>query len=310
MKLFPIITLIFAVLMIFSSCKNNDKTNLLQSKTPSTKADVKPVAKEETKYVTPTVKPPDAVGSKRILFVGNSHTEYFISLPDLFDELCKANKQDFKVEKFVEMGAPLDEVYNAQKAYITKKMSEKDPDGNFFDYVVLQEQTPVSIEEAENYQANVKMFVEEINKNSPGTVVLIYQLMDPYDYKTEKSDFDYFYNIIEENAHSVVAGNSNARLLKIGAAVKDAYEGKYGYKAYKGNEDLLRYGENTLHMLNDAGFLSAVLVYETVFNSVPKIPAKMSFSDGINSDWETSLQPIAKAVSNKDALMKIAFENK
>ena len=64
--------------------------------------------------VRPTA--PAAKGPVRILFVGNSHTEYYASIPQLFAELCAHNKVAIAVDKRVEMGVALDEVYAATQA--------------------------------------------------------------------------------------------------------------------------------------------------------------------------------------------------
>src|SRR5919199_325124 len=46
---------------------------------------------------------PQAQGTPRILFMGNSHTEYFTSLPDNFGELCAASNQPINIDKLVTM---------------------------------------------------------------------------------------------------------------------------------------------------------------------------------------------------------------
>jgi hypothetical protein len=256
---------------------------------------------------------PESKGSKRILFVGNSHTEFYVSLPNLFAELCKANQQDFKVETAIEMGVALDEIYNARKEEITKQFDLKDADGNYYDYVVLQEKTPVALDEFPKYRANVKLFVDKIHENSPGTVVLIYELMTPFHYALDKEKYATYFPVMKANANALVKQTANARLLNIGSAVKNAYEGKYAYVSMASDStDLLREEGGTFHMLNDAGFLSSVVIYETIFNTVPNIPAMLPLSNGIdeNNDMLIEVQDVAKVITNKDALMKIAFDNK
>jgi hypothetical protein len=290
MKPIKIITLIIAAILTLAACNNVNRR--------ATASDV--VA-------------PESKGSKRILFVGNSHTQFYVSLPNLFAELCKENQQDFKVETFIEMGVALDEIYNARKEEITKQMAVKDADGNYYDYVVLQEKTPVALDEIEKYKANVKLFVDKIHENSPGTVVLIYELMTPFHFVQEKEGYTQFFPVMKANAMALVKETSNSRLLNIGSAVKNAYEGKYAYISTAADStDLLREEGGSYHMLNDGGFMSSVLIYETIFNAVPKIPAALPLSAGIdeNEDKIITVQAVDKIITNKMALMKIAFDNK
>lgn len=307
MKIISKVFFLSFFLLLFVSCKNNADQQAQSS--DGTVSQTSKSSASSAKGKRANVKAPKAEGKKRVLFVGNSHTEYYVNITDIFQSLCKENGKDFEIERFIEMGASMDEVYSSQKSKIIQKLSKADDDGNYFDYVLLQEKTGVTIEELDTYKENVKTFVEEIHKKSPGTVVLLYELMNPFHYKNEKSDFDYFLPIMKENALDVRDATPNCQLLRIGTAVKEAYEGKHGYKAFKGDEDLLRHGNNTLHMLNDAGFLASVLLYETILKEEPKIPTQLPFSDGINAAGSISLQAVDKAVSNKEALMKISRDN-
>lgn len=283
-------TLLALLSIVLFSCKNKSDKNQQQSA---------------------SVVAPQAKGAKRILFVGNSHTEYYVSLPTLFSEFCAYNNQDFKVESIIEMGISLNDIYTQQQSKVAEKMAQKDEDGNYYDYVVLQEKTPIAMENVEEYKSSVKKFVDDIHKNSPGTVVLIYEIIDPFDYKKDKASFDEYYPKMQENANTVVAQLKNAKVYQVGSAVKDAYDGKYNYVAYKEGKDLLRYEEdNTAHMINDAGFMAAVLLYETIFNTAPKIPATLSLSTGVGEGDEISKQEVSAVITNKDALMKIAFDHK
>lgn len=60
-----------------------------------------------------------------------------------------------------------------------KQILQKDKDGNYYDYVVLQESTPVALSELDKYKENVKMIVDKIHKNSPDVAIYIYEGMSP-----------------------------------------------------------------------------------------------------------------------------------
>ena len=102
----------------------------------------------------------------------------------------------------------------------------------------------------------------------------------------------------------------NAGLLRVGDAVKDAYDGKNGYKYLVGNKDNLRYGKQTLHLINDGGFMQAILLYSTIFDTKPIIPKKLLLITGTGYYDSMRKQEVAKAISNPSALNEIAFSNR
>ncbi|TDO72969.1 hypothetical protein EV143_107275 [Flavobacterium chryseum] len=137
-------------------------------------------------------KPPKTSGPPRILFIGNSQIEYFVSAPTLFEEFCNANNQPINIDQLITVGVSLDKVYSTNKTEANQNFSNKDKDGNYYDYVVIQEATPVAISEIEKYKANVKMIVEKIHINSPDVAVYIYQGIPPVSYTD--SDFTKYYD--------------------------------------------------------------------------------------------------------------------
>lgn len=256
------------------------------------------------------VKVPEAQGSRRILFVGNSHTEYYVSIPDLFEQLCRFNHNDIEVAKVVEMGISLQDIYRDHKDKVAKACTGTDPDGNYYDYIVLQEKTPVAITNAAEYKVSVKQFMEVIRKNSPGAVLLVYEVMSPADHDKEKNDYNELYKEMKQIAQSVVTANDNAKLYRVSDAVTAAYEGKHGYNHLDAGRDRLRYGDNTLHLLNDGGFVAATLLYSTLFDKAPALPEQMSLSTGTGDNDMPELQPVKAAVSDPEALVKIAMDYK
>lgn len=258
----------------------------------------------------PRPKAPVAQGAPRILFVGNSHTEFFVSMPQLFAELCATNNQPMEVDKLVTMAVAIDEIYNDHKEEAEKDFAKTDADGNYYDYVVLQEKTPVALQEPDKYKANVKMLVDKIRKNSPGAAVYIYEGMSPVPYDKGGKEFKDYHEEMRSNALAVMKESGNAGLLRMGDAVKDAYEGKQGYQYEVDGKDRLRFGENTLHALNDAGFMEAVLLYAALFDKQPKIPESLTLSAGTGDNDGMKKMPVAQGVSNPKALAAIAFENR
>jgi hypothetical protein len=287
------ILLFGAIVILFTACKNNASST---AESTSSKGTV----------VHPKI--PKAEGTPRILFVGNSHTEYFTSMPVLFDELCKASNQLMNVDKLVTMGVAINEIYTDHAAEADKNFANKDADGNYYDFVVLQEKTPTALQEPETYKANVKMIVDKIRKNSPGAAIYIYEGMGPLPYGDK--EYEQYYEEMKKNATAVVEASGNAGLLRVGDAVKDAYDGKDNYKYLVGNKDNLRFGSNTLHLLNDGGYMQAVLLYATIFDKMPTIPAELTLSTGTGDNDEMKKQPVAKAISNPKALEAIAFSNR
>lgn len=284
--------LLFGLLLIFFSACNNSQNDI----TVSEDGIVKP-------------KAPKAEGFKRVLFIGNNHTEYFVSAPTLFQELCNANNQSVYVQQLTTMGVSLDKVYETNKTEANQNFSNRDKDGNYYDYVILQESTPIALADLEKYRSNLKLIVDKIHKNSPDVAIYIYEGMPPVPYTHPK--FYEYYEQMRKNALLAMVFIKNAGLLRVGDAVKDAYDGKNGYKYLSNNKDNLRHDENnTLLFLNDGGFLQTTLLYATIFDKKPIIPKKLILSTGTGDDDCIRKQEVQKAVSNSRALEEIAFSNR
>ncbi len=248
---------------------------------------------------------PEAKGTRRILFVGNSHIRYYISIPDLFANLCRFNKVEIKEEQVVEMGISLLDIYNDHKKKLEQACSKKDPDGNYFDYVVLQERTPVVTNNAAEYKASVKRLMALIRANSPGAVFLVYEMAPSRDYVRNQDEFRKLYQNILKVNREIVAEQSNTKLYKVAEAINAAYAGQSGYQYLVGGEDRLRRGNLTLHLLNDSGFMAAVQLYASLFDRLPAIPSEMHFND--NEPGKLRLYAVKDAVSNPEALLQIAM---
>lgn len=257
-----------------------------------------------------TVRPtaPKAEGTPRTLFIGNSHTEYFVSAPILFGEICKANNQEMNIDQLVTMGVSLDQIYADHKDEAENNFAKTDKDSNYYDYVIIQESTPVALAEPDKYAANVKMIVDKIRKNSPNVAIYIYEGMSPLPFT--ESEYKEYYDEMRKNAIAVAEATKNAGLVRVGDAINDAYNGKNNYKYLVENKDNLRFGENTLHLLNDGGFLQAVLLYATIFDKKPSIPKELTLSTGTGDNDEIKKQEVNKAISNPKALQEIAFSNR
>jgi hypothetical protein len=286
--------LVFGIVAILFSACNNKSTSTENSTATS------------EKMAHP--KAPKAEGSPRILFIGNSHTEFFVSAPILFGEICKANSQAMNIDQLVTMGVSIDKIYDDHKTEAEQNFAKADKDGNYYDYVVLQESTPVALAELDKYQANVKMITDKIRKNSPDAAFYIYEGMSPL--PITDSEYQDYFDEIRKNAIAVVETTKNSGLLRVGDAVNDAYNGKNDYKYLVGNKDNLRFGENTLHLLNDGGFMQAVLLYATIFDKKPSIPKELTLSTGTGDNDDMKKQEVSKAISNVKALEEIAFSNR
>lgn len=286
--------LLFGIaVVLFSACNNKSTSN--ENSTVSTETTAHP-------------KAPKAEGSPRILFIGNSHTEFFVSAPVLFGEICKANNQPMNVDQLVTMGVSIDKIYDDHKTEAEQNFAKTDKDGNYYDYVVIQESTPVALAELDKYQANVKMIADKIRKNSPDAAFYIYEGMSPL--PITDSEYKDYFDEIRKNAIAVVETTKNSGLLRVGDAINDAYNGKNGYKYLVANKDNLRYGENTLHLLNDGGYLQGALLFATIFDKKPIMPKKLTLCTGTGDNDDMKKQDVSKAISNPKALEEIAFSNR
>ena len=248
--------------------------------------------------------PPPNDGIVRVLFVGNSHTEYYVSLPYMFEALCIENGKNVEIDELVVMGASIDEILEESEDEAKELFSMTDEDGNYYDHVILQERSVVAVLELKQYKRNCKSVMERASINSPDAAVHVYELMSFVEYND--SDFNYYKNEALINSAEVANSLKNAGVLRIGSAIADAYDGIEGYEAFINGKDMLRYGENTLHLLNDGGFLSGVLLYQAIFDDLPQIPAQLPLSTGIGDNDDISMQDVNTAISNADALLKIA----
>lgn len=250
---------------------------------------------------------PKAEGTPRILFIGNSHTEYFISSPILFSEICKANSQAINIDQLVTMGFSIDKVYADHKKEADENFSKTDKDGNYYDYVVLQESTPVALAELDKYKENVKMIVDKIRKNSPDVAIYIYEGMSPLPFTD--GEYKDYYDEIRNNAIETAKTIKNAGILRVGDAINDAYNGKNGYQYLIAGKDNLRFGENTLHLLNDGGYLQGALLFATIFDKKPLMPKELTLSTGTGDNDDMKKQEVSKSISNPKALEEIAYRN-
>jgi hypothetical protein len=286
--------LVFGIVAIlFSAC--NNKTTSTENSTATSEKMAHP-------------KAPKAEGSPRILFIGNSHTEFFVSAPVLFGEICKANNQPMIIDQLVTMGVSVEKIYADHKKEAEQNFAKTDKDGNYYDYVVIQESTPVALAELDKYQANVKMITDKIRKNSPDAAFYIYEGMSPL--PITDSEYKDYFDEIRKNAISVVESTKNSGLLRVGDAINDAYNGKNGYKYLVANKDNLRYGENTLHLLNDGGYLQGALLFATIFDKKPIMPKELTLCTGTGDNDDMKKQDVSKAISNPKALEEIAFSNR
>lgn len=252
--------------------------------------------------------PPKSEGPVRVLFVGNSHTEYYASFPKMLEALTKANNKQIEVFTLIEMGVSIDKILSANQDKADQLFAKTDADGNFLDYIILQESTPVAIEEEDEYKANCKAVHDLVVKNSPDVATYIYELAVPLDYTD--SDYKEYQKILTQNAMSVVKSLPNAGKLPFAQAIKDAYEGKEGYSAEKDGKDVLRFTDNSHHMLNDAVFMNSIILYQYLFNETPQIPQQLPLGTGTGDDDKIVLMNVSEGVSNPSALEKIAASYK
>lgn len=248
--------------------------------------------------------PPKFEGAIRVLFVGNSHTEYFASFPEIFKALAKENDKKVEVVELIEMGVSIDKILSANKTDAKKIFAKTDNDGNYLDYIILQESTPIAIQKEEQYIRDCKTVHDMAITNSPDVATYIYELMAPFDYGT--SDFKEYQPILIDNAIKVAKSLPNTGVLKFATTLAAAYDGKEGFSSQKEGKDVLRHTDNSRHMLNDAVFLNSIVLYQSIFGESPKIPKQLPLATGTGDYDESAFMDINKGVSNPEALIKIA----
>ncbi|MDR0229976.1 MAG: hypothetical protein LBI72_13095 [Flavobacteriaceae bacterium] len=259
---------------------------------------------DTVKELVTNPKAPKAEGPIRILFVGNSHTEYFASFPKMIEALAKANNKQVEVKSLLEMGVSIDKIMTANQKDANKLFAQTDKDGNYFDYVILQEATPVAIQELDKYKANTKSVHDRVIKNSPEVATYIYGLTVPFDF--DGADFKDYQPMLLDNGVAVAKALPNTGFLNFSAVLGAAYEGKEGYVAIKNGKDTLRHTDSSRHMLNDAVFMNSIVLYQTLFGETPTIPQQLPLSTGTGDNDTIKIMDVAKGVSNPDALLKIA----
>ncbi len=248
--------------------------------------------------------PPKAEGAIRVLFVGNSHTEYFASFPKMLEALTKENGKQVEVSTLIEMGVSIDKILAAHQTEANEMFAKTDADGNYFDYIILQEATPVAVQDENQYESDCKSIHDLAAKNSPAVASYIYELMAPFDYGS--SDYKDYQPVLSDNATKVAKSLPNTGVLRFATVLTSAYEGKESYSSQKDGKDALRHTDSSHHMLNDAVFLNSIVLYQTVFGEVPKIPAQLPLATGTGDNDGIEVMDVSKGVSNPDALIKIA----
>lgn len=251
---------------------------------------------------------PKSEGPIRVLFVGNSHTEYFASFPLMLEILSKENGKQVEVETLIEMGVSIDRILSANKAKANKLFAQNDTDGNYFDFIILQESTPVAVQKETQYLNNCKTIHDMAIQNSPDVATYIYELMYPTDYAD--SDYKEGQKILTDNVVKAAKSLPNTGILRFATVLGSAYQGQEGYTAIKDGQDLLRHNDSSHHMLNDAVFLNSIVLYQHLFGETPKIPQQLPLATGTGDNDEIALMDVSKGVSNPTALEKIAASYK
>lgn len=77
-------------------------------------------------------KPPKNSRPPRILFIGNNQTEYFVSTPILFKELCNANNFSINADQLITVGVSLQKVYETNKTEASQFFSSRDIEDYYY----------------------------------------------------------------------------------------------------------------------------------------------------------------------------------
>lgn len=285
---------VFVGALVLTSCGDKNKTAGTDGATDES----------APKELVTKPTPPKAEGPVRVLFVGNSHTEYFASFPKMLEALAKENNKEIEVKSLLAMGVSIDKIISENKKDADKLFGKTDKDGNYFDYVILQEATPVAFQELAKYKSNTKNVHDQVIKNSPGVATYIYGLTIPVEYNG--ADYKEYQPELINNGVAVAKALPNTGYLDFSSVLGAAYEGKEGYVASKDGKDVLRHTDSSRHMLNDAVFVNSIVLYQTLFGETPKIPQQLPLSTGTGDSDTIKVMNVKDGVSNPDALLKIA----
>lgn len=289
---------VLTCVFLFVSCNSGNKNN----KSGDSNTTTTETPEKEQELAKPT--PPKSEGAIRVLFVGNSHTEYFASFPKMLEALAKENGKQLEVVTLIEMGVSIDKILSAHKTHAGKLFAETDKDGNYIDYMILQESTPIAIQKKKQYIDDCKTIHDMAIKNSPDVATYIFELMAPAGYTDSK--YKQYQKILSENALEVAKSLPNAGVLKFATVLGSAYQGKEGYSAESEGKDILRHTDSSFHMLNDAIFVNSIVLYQIIFGESPKIPQQLPLATGTGDNDKIISMDVSKGISNADALVKIA----
>jgi hypothetical protein len=282
--------LVFGIVAIlFSACNNKSISNENSTATAE-------------KMTHP--KAPKAEGSPRILFIGSNDMIYDCYTPSFFSDICKINNQP--------MNFCIEGDYTRTKYDTDNIFTLKEDDGNYFDYVVLHESTPVVMSDPDKFKQNVKIISNKVFENSPNALIYIYQPMTPVN--SVNCDYKKYHSILHKNTFAALKYIKNVHIFKVGDAFNDAYinQKDHHYQSYIRNKDGLKdiLFEEGDQQLTDGKFLQAVLLYTSIFNKKPNIPEKLSLKRSTRLDELFLTEIVNDKISNPKSLVEIAFNNR
>lgn len=158
----------------------------------------------------------------RILFIGNSFTDYNNLANDIFKPLCEAAGYNVVVDT-VTRGAYILELF-ANSADEKGALVDQHLQEHKYDVVILQEQSNRPISDYESFRRGVHGLAEKVKEN--GADLYLYET---WGYKTGNQSLDSFGGSTAEmarrlsNAYMKVAKEVDAKIIHAGIAMLDVY---------------------------------------------------------------------------------------
>ncbi|MCI0487272.1 MAG: SGNH/GDSL hydrolase family protein [Blastocatellia bacterium] len=229
---------------------------------------------------------PDSTGQRiRVLFIGNSYT-YFNDLPSLLSQLAASRKgSKLETSSVTNGGATLKRHWEERTALQRLKQGR-------WDYVVLQEQSLLPINDRDTMHRYARLFDAEIKKAGAKTVFfLTWARQNRPEMQQALTD-----------AYFAIAGELGARVAPVGIAWQNAL---------KDNPKLVLHNPDQSHPNAAGSYLAACVFYALFYDKTPEgLSGRIPKKGYTNSESDLSNSSDAVNLTDADArfIQRVAWE--
>lgn len=256
-KILSVILLICIGLSCLPSCSTNDdgskaagnSDSVATGETASPEETASPGAETDSRFADKSKK-------YRILFIGNSFTEYNNMPRRLFEPICKKAGYTVVVDAVTRGSYILESFANASDAYgerVDRYLREKE-----YDAVIIQEQSHRPISDYASFERGVKALAKKVSAN--GADLFLYET---WGYKAGHGGLPSYGGSTRkmaeklQTAYAKAAKAVGAKVIPAGAAMLDVYTN------HKSKIEL--YEPDLYHPSNTGSVLVAYTAFETIF---------------------------------------------